>query len=293
MTDKNYIYSILQYRHSEISGEAINIGALLYWPENNRFIFEYSKNLLRIKIIYDLVSERIIKEYLRTIQQRCNKLSKNDILFWGKDINLDFEDFINKHIYIKDSSSLQFTEPIVSLNYFNDPLIVLNNIINKNYISSEIKKEKKILKEPILLKKYNDILIELGINKIHNIDLKFKKDFIVKNETGNQFKFDYAWQNGSLNLVKPISFDLNDQKTIAEKAYKNFGQFTDLRNEAIENNLRYDLLLAKPQNIDFFKEYDHAIKLLQNLDNVKLILEENITDYSHYTYNQLIKQETN
>lgn len=290
MTDKNYIYSILQYKHSEISGEAINIGVVLYWPETKQFFFEYSKNLTRIKNIYNLVSEKIIKEYLKIIQTRAAKLNETDILFWGKDINIDFFDFINKHLYIDDSSSLQFSYPIISLNYYDNPLIVLNNIINYNYINSEIKKEKKILKEPILLKKYNDTLIELGINKIHNIDLKFKKDFIIKNETGNQFKFDYAWQNGSLNLVKPISFDLNDQKTIAEKAYKNFGQFTDLKNEAIENNLRYDLILAKPQNKEFFKEYDHAIRLLENLDNVKLILEENIIDYSLYTYTQLIKQ---
>lgn len=289
MTDKNYIYTILQYRHSEISGEAVNIGVLLYWPESNKFLFEYSKNLLRIKNIYNLSSEKIIKEYLKIIEKKCKRLQFNDILFWGKDINVDFADFVNKHIYIKDSSSLQFNEPVVSLNYFNDPLIVINNIANKHYINAEIIKEKKILKEPILLKKYNDILIELGINKIPGIGIKFKKDFIVKNETGNQFKFDYAWQNGSLNLVKPLSFDLNDQKNIADKAYKNYGLFTDLKNEAVEQNLRYDLLLAKPQNNEFFKDYEHAIKLLGNLESVKLIHEEDIEEYSNYTYSQLIK----
>jgi len=39
------------------------------------------------------------------------------------------------------------------------------------------------------------------------------------------------------------------------------------KNEAIENNLHYDFLLAKPQNRDFFKEYDNAIKLHNNSDN--------------------------
>ena len=49
MTDSYYIYSVLQYKHSEFTGEAVNIGVLLFWPETNSIYFDYSKNLSRIK----------------------------------------------------------------------------------------------------------------------------------------------------------------------------------------------------------------------------------------------------
>ena len=109
---------------------------------------------------------------------------------------------------------------------------------------------------------------------------KFYKNYKVINETGNEFNFDYAWQNGTLNLVKPISFDLKETKGIAKKAYENFGLFTDLKNEAEVNNLRYDLLIGKPESKDLFKEFDHALNLLDTLDKVDIVLEEDIEKYS-------------
>lgn len=289
MTDSYYIYSVLQYKHSEFTGEAVNIGVLLFWPETNSIYFDYSKNLSRIKNLYSNFAEKIILEYLKIIDNKCQKHNKTELLFYGNDLFLEFDDYINNNIFIKNSNSLQFSKPTKSINYFCDPTIVLNNLLENHFIRIEQKKEVKIHNETILLKKYNENLIELGIEKINDIQNKFQKNKIITNETGNEFKFDFAWQNGSLNLVKPLNFDLNDQKYIAEKAYKNYGLFTDLENEANEKNYRYDLLLAKPKKKEFFKDYDHAIKLLLKLNSVKLVPEEELTSYSEYTYQQLIK----
>jgi hypothetical protein len=102
----------------------------------------------------------------------------------------------------------------------------------------------------------------------------------LTNETGNEFKFDYAWQNGTLNLVKPISFDLKESKSIADKAYKNLGQFIDLENEAEENNLRYDLIIGRPSSKSLYKDYDHAISLLEKIKHASIIEEDKIKQYS-------------
>lgn len=285
----NYIYSVLQYKHSEFTGEAVNVGVLLFWPETKSIYFNYSKNLSRIKNLYSNFSEKIILEYLKIIENKCQKHNKAELLFYGNDLYLEFDTYINENIYIKNSNSLQFSKPTKSINYFNNPEIVLNNLLENHFVRVDQKKEIKIHTETKLIKKYNENLIELGIENIENIENKFQKNKTITNETGNEFKFDFAWQNGSLNLVKPLNFDLNEQKYIAEKAYKNFGLFTDLENEANENNYRYDLLLAKPQKREYFKEYDHAIKLLHKLKTVKLIPEDELSNYSEYTYKQLIK----
>ena len=157
--------------------------------------------------------------------------------------------------------------------------------LRKAWIEKAFEKEKNIaggaiVKEPLLTKKFYGYLSDLDFEKINVNNNKFYKNYKVINETGNEFNFDYAWQNGTLNLVKPISFDLKEPKGIAKKAYENFGLFTDLKNEAEVNNLRYDLLIGKPESKDLFKEFDHALNLLNTLDKVDIVLEEDIEKYS-------------
>ena len=67
---------------------------------------------------------------------------------------------------------------------------------------------------------------------------------------------------------------------IANKAHKNFGQFYDLQEEAEKNKLCYDLIIGKPTNKNLFKDFDHAINLLQKIKNSRIIDEDNLVEYS-------------
>ena len=290
ITNNSYIYNVLQYKHSEYSEEVINIGVLLYWPRTNSFIFKYSKNLTRVKNLYKNFSEKIILEYLKILENKCLKISNSKItLFTLNNIN-EYEEFLDTQFLLNNNNSLQFANSITSINYFDNPDDVLLNLVERYFIYNDVNREIRVQKETVVLKKFNDTLEELGLSTIDNIENKYIKNKIVTNETGNKIKFDIAWKNGSLNLIKPINFDLNDQKNIADKAYRNYGLFTDLENEAIENNYRYDLMVLRPQNNSFFKDYDHALKLLSNLNKVKLVEEEEFTKYTQYAYNELNKK---
>lgn len=278
MIDKKYTYSILKYQHSALLGESLNIGVLVYFPFEDKFIFKYSRNLTRIKAVYDIVSEKTIKHYLGQIENSIKNLRTNEFSFFDKDKFEYFDLFIDKFILPKDGSVLQFSKSKQSF---------LNNNVDFtiSYLTNKFLLEKDkliaggaIAKEPQLTKKFYGYLSNLDFERINNN--KFHKNYKVINETGNEFNFDYAWQNGTLNLVKPISFDLKEPKSIAEKAYKNFGLFTDLRNEAEVNNLRYDLLIGKPESKNLFKEFDHALNLLNTLNKVDIILEDDIEEYS-------------
>ncbi|MBX9806899.1 MAG: hypothetical protein K2X95_03770, partial [Flavobacteriaceae bacterium] len=69
----------------------------------------------------------------------------------------------------------------------------------------------------------------------------------------------------------------------------NLGQFIDLENEAKEKKLRFDLILGRPITKSLFKEYDHAIKLLEKLKFSKLIEEEDIKEYARKTTFEITK----
>lgn len=273
-----YKYCILKYKHSPFLEESVNIGLLIFYSNTGKFSFNYSKNLSRIKHIYDNVPERTIKEYLKQIEKRIQKFSFNDDVFHKLEIE-DLSSFVSKYLLPVDGSVLQFS------NYKNDFQFDFKNdfiedVLQKKYLINDLKSLSNHPKEPELLNKFYKNLKGLDFNTINRDQKKFYIDYTIKNETGNEFKFDYGWQNGTLNLVKPISFDLKESKSIAEKAYKNLGQFIDLENEAEKNNLRYDLIIGRPQSKSLFKEYDHALSLLEKIKHAKVIEEREIDLYS-------------
>lgn len=288
MKDNFYKYCILKYKHNVFLEESINIGVLIYFSNISKFSFTYSKNLSRIKHIYDNVPEKTIKEYLRQIEFRIKKISHidNDI-FHSLEVK-DLTNFISKNLLPIDSSSLQFSDCKYNLQYdFHNEFI--EEIIVKKFLIDDIKHFSNQPKEPKLLQKYFSNLKGLDFEKINKNEKKFFIDYQLKNETGNVFTFDYAWQNGSLNLVKPISFDLKEAKSIADKAYKNLGQFIDLEENAKSKNLRFDLILGKPSSKELFKEYDHAVKLLEKIKFSKLIEEDKIAEYAKKTSLEITK----
>lgn len=288
MKNDFYKYCILKYKHNVFLEESINIGILVFFSNTKKFSFTYSKNLSRIKYIYDNVPEKTIKEYLKRIELQIKKFSniENDI-FHSLEVN-DLRNFISKNLLAIDSSSLQFSECKHNLQYdFHNEFI--EEILIKKFLIEDIKHFSNQPKEPKLLQKYFSNLKGLDFERINRNEKKFYIDYQLKNETGSVFTFDYAWQNGSLNLVKPISFDLKEAKSIAEKAYRNLGQFIDLEENAEKKNLRFDLILGKPSSKSLFKEYDHAVKLLEKIKFSKLIEEDKIIEYANKTSYEITK----
>lgn len=282
-----YKYCILKYKHTPFLDESINIGLLVYFSCERKFSFTYSKNLSRIKNIYDNVPEKTIREYLKQIDNFVQKFTFKEDIFQAIEIN-DFNNFISKKPITVDSSVLSFSNCRTEQQYeFKNEFI--NNVLLNKYFIEDVKATYNHSREPELAKKFYDNLKGLNFELINKDEKKFYVDYTLVSETGNPFKFDYAWQNGTLNLVKSLSFDLKESKSIAEKAYKNLGQFIDLEDEATRNKLRYDLILGRPKDRNLYREYDHATKLLERVKHVNLIEETEINKYSEKAILAIIK----
>lgn len=288
MKNNFYKYCILKYKHNAYIDESINVGILIYFGNTSKFKFFYSKNLSRIKYIYENVPERTIKEYLKQIDIQTKKLSNINLDIFHSIEIFDFKEFISKYFLPFDSSSLQFSKCKHEVQYDFVNKFIEDVLVNK-FLIDDIRHISNQPKEPKLLQKYYSNLKNLDFEKINQKEKRFYIDYKLKNETGNIFTFDYAWQNGSLNLVKPISFDLKEPKSIAEKAYKNLGQFIDLENNAKDKNLRFDLILGRPTSKSLFKEYDHAVKLLEKIKFSNLIEEDEIVEYAKKTTFEITK----
>lgn len=131
--------------------------------------------------------------------------------------------------------------------------------------------------EAFLLNKFRTFLKKQdpGVTKL------LTKDFIIAAPT-TSIKFDYAWQNGTFNLVKPVSFDLKNEVEIHRKALQYYGNFNLLADVITREKFRIDVLTSPPSNPKLNKEYLRAINILRRTTAPNKIItqDEELVQYS-------------
>lgn len=273
-------YSLLQYRYAQSLGEVLNVGVLLLFPEQRQAVFLYPERLGRIRKLYPKFSEKVIRSYLKGIATRARQLSTQPEIFANYDQHP--RQLIDNEILIRDSSALEFSDLKTGV-LFTDDLSVFSEQYYKLYLSFYDEEEHQGRHdESYLLKEYKQRLRQ----RLQGLLAReaFDHPITVKPEgTSFAYQFAFAWQNGSYNLVKPVSFDLKLEQSINEKATLNVGQFTVLRPYAEKRNARFDVLVARPKDRGLFKPYEQAIKLLSNQPHVKIVEEDHLEDYSQKT----------
>lgn len=275
--EKSYTYSLLKYKHSALLGESMNIGVFVYFDSDDSFHFIFNNRLTRLKSIYQNFPEKTIKNYLREINSRVTVVNKKIDKLLLLEIENSFDSFLSNYFLPIDGSALQFDGAIKNFQYSKTNKEIITHL-NSIYLfePSEIKIDKEYELAKDFYRKVRKHVNEAGQSNRPN----FYKDYKVQNKTGVEFNFKFAWKNGSLNLVKPLNFDLSEPRYIANKAHLTYGLLIDLHDVAINNNLKYDLLLGIPTKKELFKEYDHSKKLLSQLDRIQLIEEDAIDVYA-------------
>ncbi|GAB3712996.1 hypothetical protein GCM10027592_51900 [Spirosoma flavus] len=275
-----FYYSLLQYRYAQSLGEVLNIGVLLLFPEQRTATFLHPERLGRIRKLYPKFSEKVIRSYFKGIVARTKQLTKQPEIF--ADYEAHPRQLIDNEILIRDSSALQFGELKTAVLYTED-LSAIGEQFYKLYLSFYEETQHNVRHdESYLLKEYQKRL-QRRLNGLLSREA-FDHPITVKLEGTNfAYQFAFAWQNGSFNLVKPVSFDLKLEQSITDKATLNVGQFTVLRPFAEQRNARFDVLVARPKDRQLYKPYDQAIQLLSDQPFVKIVEEEQLDTYSEKT----------
>ncbi|APY07174.1 hypothetical protein BWZ20_02135 [Winogradskyella sp. J14-2] len=275
--ENKYTYSLLRYKHSALLGESLNVGLLIYFDNDDRFHFIFNNRLSRLKNIYQHFPEKTVKNYLREIKSKVSIVNSKFDNFYKLEIDRSFDSFISNYFLPYDGSALQFSNSTFNFQYSKENKAILK-YLSDIYLfeQSQVKKDKEYELAKTFYRKVKNYVNEVGKSNSPN----FYKDYKVKNKTGIEFNFKYAWQNGSLNLVKPLNFDLSEPRYVANKAHLTYGLLVDLEDVAISKNLSYDLLLGVPTKKDLFREYDHSKKLLSQLNRINLVEENSIDTYT-------------
>lgn len=277
--NKYIIYSILQYKHSLSLGEILNVGMLFYFPEEKQFEFSYG-DATRLKAVYPDFNSSLFNAYIKRIKDNIENAID---LFSGQPLSDNFTDFIHHNILAVDAAGLVFSEPNQAINVFKDRETTVNEFSKLFLPGIDIEKPAYTKhNEEYLVRKFRRYFKDDKVEELLN------RDEIIRTKLFTH-KFDFSWENKTnKNFIKPISFDLLEEVSINNKAATYFGYLSDLEEYCNSEKVRFDLLIATPQNQHLSGIFQNALDFLDRAKAPKkLILENKIEDYTNEILSEL------
>lgn len=275
MNKQQFQYSLLRYRHSYLLAEEVNVGILFFLPAERRVEFEYPNRLQRISQLYADFNIHTLRKYLNAFHKQARRLTKQ---FAGEPDLFeasDFQGIIEDFFLTEDATALLFSD-ITEGTYENAEQTLA--FYKDQYLSVyEKNKERDRKDEEYILNKIEEGLENANINYSREV----KREYTVDTPYLSQ-KFNFAWKNGTTNLVTPIGLDLKREDVIENKALRWHGRLDKFKEKAEQDNLKFDLIISRPQDRKLFKTYENVLKILEDNQAPKEIYElDNINTYIH------------
>ncbi|WP_165820566.1 hypothetical protein [Pontibacter virosus] len=263
----------MKYRHSYAIGEVVNLGVLFLF-EDGEIVFSFPTKLGRLSHMYNYgLSINFIKKTLTAFKTRASKLTRSSDEIKGLEDNLPY--IIGQYFLPENASSLFFSDTCKGV--YDDKAEIVKYFSNF-YLGwyetrTEEKKDDKYIVDQVksfLKREYSQ-----EVEKKMRLDLTLSDSKHLVSE-----KFEYGWQNGTLNLITPISLDLQSEQYYETKALKWRSLLGMFKPEADSKGITFDIFVAKPTERDLFSKYDKAIKVIIGSDApIRTYEEEEYEDY--------------
>ena len=209
-----FYYMLIQYVGDALRREAINVGALVAWPDTNRLSFEVpDRQKTRLEKFdpdfseQSLVSLRThVSEWISSYQEEHGSSWLSEWDSFVDDLQHDFtwgafRFFPPSEIIVGDADLSKGNENY-HLNHVKDDLI-------KTYVHRSATKQEEVANRPTLLKTFKDLLKRFQV-----------ADVVERNYTIDAaLSFDFGIKNGAHNVIELIEFiDSNDEEDIRKAA---------------------------------------------------------------------------
>lgn len=261
-----YQYAILRYVHDRSTGEFVNIGAVIWAPEDQRFIFEISHRYGRVSSFFDGLNGKEFQQmvgFLRSFfseQSSRRNLGQID-LFESKTLRLPS---ILPTLLRSGSGCFEWSDVMAGIgSSLEDELVSLIEDYVTKYEVSHIKSSTD---EGVIWRSMDKLIKESRVEAI--VERKVE----VTANTNYQYTFQLGWKNGCAQYAEPISFDLKDASSIREKAVRWCGRLGVLRTA---KEFRVIPVVARPSNPRLNDAFGDALLILQgeSTNSVRMCLE--------------------
>ena len=250
--------------------EQVNVGIFYIFPHENRCELLFPKNLHRLEALFPQTNIASIKKYLTAFAKRAQTITLGTDLF-----NLDAQSLIIKHFGPREASSLYFETPRKA--FFTRFADLIENDRKEYFDPFYTSSPKKEAHDGAFLRSLFDKQVtELQIKK----EL-LQTNYVIKGKRSD-IKFDYAWQNGQLNLVQAVSFDFKARKHFEDKSFFWIGKLNYIADTLQENKIHLDFLVAKPKNTNLLPYFEESIANIKDIgkDFLDIVDESEIRSFT-------------
>jgi len=257
----NYSFSVLRYVYDPVSQEFVNVGVVGYSRDTRQLYARCAQNYGRISKFFGSFDGVRLRQTLRFIQDRLNDIAS------AMTSELEFRptrslgDILNSVLPL-DDSSLRFIDAGVGL---TDDLTAEVEGLFVRYVerySGDLGPAKRADED--VWKSFR------GCFDRNEITPRLQPKRIVARNY--EYDFNHSWKNGIWQLLEPVSFDLQNNQAIAEKANRWVGRAVGL--EDSQDEFKLYLLLGKPSDERLTAAYRKAENLLHKMPIRHELIEE-------------------
>lgn len=273
---QDYQYQILRYMHDRTTGEFVNVGVVVWFPDTYELEGRFNQHIGRISQFFGgqdgVIPE--LRSIFRHFEHRMLSL-KQEL----KAQPVDSITELTQRLIRPDDSSLFFTEPESALG--------INSEETANYLYERLVERYETEQE----KRHDDAFAWRQVYK--KVFDRYKitpylKSHVIRTKK-DQVKFSHAWQNGKWNCFEVACFDLKQEENIKNKLYKISGKLNELA--SADEPLSVYILAYLPQNnpelAQTIKNYFEPT--LQNHISVQFIEESKAEDFVQQVHQEMVK----
>jgi len=277
---KTYQYQLIKYVHDHFTGEFLNVGIIIYSPENQFIDCRVTHKYQRLNSFFPNANGRLVTRVLKNIENRVKEASEN---FGELFIPSEHLDQITNRILPKDNSSIQLTEVRSAIDIDLPAALddLFHDLVEKYIIDTVIKDS--LSDEDVWKTKYKQYF-----DQYHILSKLTKHEVSTQNDT---FTFEKSWKNEIWHCYEPVSFALKNKDSIKDKVYKWAGRIQGIK----QTNEKVHLTLLTSLNPKHLGLKDFISSYLE-IDNEKVdvdIVMDNDAENLAKQINQLLKVHNN
>jgi hypothetical protein len=270
-----YSFSVLRYIHDVVTGEFINVGVVLFAPDQRFLSCLCSQRYGRLSKMFLNVDGSHYRQVLEYIQNRIKEEGERLINELPLEKLPESVSGFTSRILPVDDSALQFSPEGYGIS--DNPSKTLENLYLRHVEQYCEKKEYKRRDEAEIWRVFRRPFEEKQI-----LSKLIPHQIIGKNY---EYEFEHCTKNGRWHIQEPISFDLVEANSITDKANIWLGRITSLVDGG--ESFKLNLLLGAPQEDSLKKAYIKAQNILHTMKcDHELIREDEADDFA-----ELLKKE--
>jgi hypothetical protein len=273
-----YHYAVLRYTHDVVTGEFLNVGVVIYCPDDPWLDFQFVTKIRRISDAFKGFDRQGFTAFIQKLKRALTEQGASlvtDSLFPARSL-----DALLNETLVRDDSSFQFSS--VGFGLTNDPAKELSNLFDRFAVRYTHKVKRTSRSDEEIWSEFK--------RQLPNQDVLAKLRPVTLFGEDTKETFDFSWRNGQLNIAQPLSLDLLEPERIRNKALVWKALLGELQND---ENFAVHFIVGLPSEESLLVEAKKAEHILSKAPNARLISETESVRFANRIMQEIEEHETN